>query len=318
MTDGRDVFYDEAIEAAEGLRAGRTRRRAPALHPLHLGLDGEAEGDPAHHRRLPDRGRGDPQARLRPEARRGRLLVRGRRRLGHRPHLHRLRPAAQRRDLGDVGGRARLPRQGRLVGAHRALRGDDLLHGADRDPRLHEVGRRVPGQARPLVAAAAGHGRRADQPEGVAVVLEGDRRRRLPDRRHLVADRDRPHHDHDAAGRPGRQARFGGDAAARDRRRRPSTRTARRSRARRGCWHWAAVAGDAADAVQGGRPLHGDLLLEFGKRPTSSATPRARTTTATSGSSDASTTSSTSPATGSRPPRSSRRSSPTRRSPSAA
>ena len=39
--------------------AGRARRRAPALHPLLLGLDGEAEGDPAHHRRLPDRGRLD-------------------------------------------------------------------------------------------------------------------------------------------------------------------------------------------------------------------------------------------------------------------
>ena len=48
---------------------------------------------------------------------------------------------------------------------------------------------------------------------------------------------------------------------------------------------------------------------------TSSATPRARTRTATSGSSGASTTSSTSPATGSRPPRWSPRSSPTRRSP---
>ena len=56
--------------------ARRARRRAPALHPLHLRLDGEAEGHPAHHRRLSDRGRRDPQVRLRPEARRGRLLVR--------------------------------------------------------------------------------------------------------------------------------------------------------------------------------------------------------------------------------------------------
>ena len=31
----------------------------------------------------------------------------------------------------------------------RALQGDALLHRADRDPRLHQVGRRVPGQARP-------------------------------------------------------------------------------------------------------------------------------------------------------------------------
>ena len=73
---------------------------------------------------------------------------------------------------------------------------------ADRDPRVHEVGRRVPGASTTCqLAAAARHGRRADQPEGLALVLEGDRRRALPDRRHLVADRDRRDHDHDAAGR---------------------------------------------------------------------------------------------------------------------
>ena len=47
--------------AARGRRRrvpGRAaRRRAPALHPLHVRLDGEAEGHPAHHRRLPDRRR---------------------------------------------------------------------------------------------------------------------------------------------------------------------------------------------------------------------------------------------------------------------
>ena len=43
--------------------------RAPALHPLHLRLDREAEGDPAHDRRLHDRRHRDPPLRLRPEAR---------------------------------------------------------------------------------------------------------------------------------------------------------------------------------------------------------------------------------------------------------
>ena len=42
------------------------------------------------------------------------------------------------------------PHGGPLVGDRRALRRDDHLHGADRDPRLHEVGRRAPAQARPL------------------------------------------------------------------------------------------------------------------------------------------------------------------------
>ncbi len=110
MTEGRDHFWHELVEAADaGLPAGGDGRRGPALHPLHLGLDREAEGDPAHHRRLPDRGHRHPQARLRSQGRR-RLLVRGRHRLGHRPLLHRLRPARQRRDQRHVRGRARTTR----------------------------------------------------------------------------------------------------------------------------------------------------------------------------------------------------------------
>ena len=37
------------------------------------------------------------------------------------------------------------PQQGDLVGAGRALQGDDPLRGADRDPHLHQVGGRDPG-----------------------------------------------------------------------------------------------------------------------------------------------------------------------------
>ena len=173
------------------VRARAARRRAPAVRPLHVGLDGEAQGRPSHHRRLPARRHLHAPLRVRPEAGHRRLLVRGRRRLGHGPQLHRLRAALQRRDQRHVRGRARLSGQGHLVGDRRALRGDDPVHGADRDPRLHEVGSRVPGQARSLLAAPAGHRRRADQPEGMALVPQGDRRRALPDRRHLVADGDR-------------------------------------------------------------------------------------------------------------------------------
>ena len=69
------------------------RRRASAVRPLHERLDGQAQGRAAHHRRLPDRRQRHPPLRVRPQARRGRVLVRGRRRLGHRPLLHRLRAA---------------------------------------------------------------------------------------------------------------------------------------------------------------------------------------------------------------------------------
>ena len=48
--------------------------------------------------------------------RRRHLLVHGRRRLGHRPQLHRLRPARQRRDHADVRGRAELSRRSAASG----------------------------------------------------------------------------------------------------------------------------------------------------------------------------------------------------------
>ena len=96
--------------------------RGPALPALHLGHDGQAQGHHAHHRRLPHPGRVHPQVRLRPPPRDRRLLVRGRHRLGHRPQLHRLRAARQRRHVGDLRGHARHPRQGPAVGHRRALR----------------------------------------------------------------------------------------------------------------------------------------------------------------------------------------------------
>ena len=147
MTRGpRRLLRRGAGGGRPGVPGRAARRRAPALHPLHLRLDREAEGDPAHDRRLHDRRHRDPPLRLRPQARVRRLLVRRRRRLGHRPLLHRLRAALQRRHQRDVGGGARLPAQGDLVGAGRALQGDDPLRGADRDPHLHQVGRGDPGR----------------------------------------------------------------------------------------------------------------------------------------------------------------------------
>ena len=64
------------------------------------------------------------------------VLVRGRRRLGHRPQLHRLRAALQRHDRRDVRGDAGLPRQGPLVGDRRALR-VDILYTAPTAIRTH-------------------------------------------------------------------------------------------------------------------------------------------------------------------------------------
>ncbi len=131
---------------------------------------------------------------------RGRVLVRCRHRLDHRPQLHRLRAALQPDDVGPVRGDARLPRQGPVVVDRREVQGDDPLHRADGDPLAHEMGAGVRAAARPHVAAPAGLRRRADQPGGVDLVPRAHRQRPHADRRHLVADGDRDGPDHAAAG----------------------------------------------------------------------------------------------------------------------
>ena len=159
MQDGRDVWFDEAIEAAD---AECPAEPLDAEHPLYIlytsgstakpkGIlhttGGYLTGVAYTHKYVFD---------LKPDsdvywcgADVGWVT-------GHTYIVY--GPAGQRGHQRDVRGRARLPGQGRLVGRHRALRGDDLLHRAHGDPRLHEVGRGVPGQARPVLAAPAGHG----------------------------------------------------------------------------------------------------------------------------------------------------------------
>ena len=124
------------------------------------------------------------------------------------------------------------PGQRPVLVDHREVRRHDLLHRADGDPHVHEVGRRGAGQARPVEPAGARHGRRADQPRGVDVVPRAHRRRALPDRRHVVADRDRRDHDQPAARGDHDQAGLGDVPAARHRRR--GRRRRRRSRSTRG------------------------------------------------------------------------------------
>ena len=103
-------------------------------------------------------------------------------------------------------------------------------------------------------------------PGGVDVVSRERRRRALPDRRHVVADRDGRPHDHAAAGRDAAGSRIVHAAAAghhgRDRRR---DRPRRRQRARRHPRHQAAVAGD--DPHDLGRPgALQEVLLPRGAR----------------------------------------------------
>ena len=149
----RDVWWHDVVDRQSAEHdAAAARRRAPALHPLHLRHDRQAQGHPAHHRRLPHPGRLHPPRGLRPQAGDRRLLVHRRHRLGDRPLLHRVRPAGQRRDQRHVRGHPGHPAPGPLLGDRREVRRHDPLHRADRDPHVHEVGRRHPRQVRPVVA----------------------------------------------------------------------------------------------------------------------------------------------------------------------
>ena len=74
---------------------------------------------------------------------------------------------------------------------------------------LEREGRRVGDAPFAAIAAPARHGRRADQPGRVGMVLARRRRRPLPGRRHLVADRDRRHPHLAASRRDGDEAGFG-------------------------------------------------------------------------------------------------------------
>ena len=128
-------WFEEAVgEPAEGMRAGSHGRGGSAVHPLHLGLHRQAQGRAAHERRLSRLRVDDARAGVR-RARGRHLLVHGRRRLGHRSQLRRVRPARERRDHGDVRRRAELSRRGPLLADRRQAQGHDLLHGADRDSR---------------------------------------------------------------------------------------------------------------------------------------------------------------------------------------
>jgi hypothetical protein len=161
---------------------------------------------------------------------------------------------------------------------------------ADGDPDPHEVGTGVRPEARPLLAAPARLGRRADQPRGLGLVPRAHRRRPHAGRRHVVADRDRDDPDHAASGRDDAQARLG-DEAVPGRRRRRLRRAGQRGRARRrGLPRPAApVAGDVARDLQGRRALPRDVLVEVPDAYFAATAPGS-TRTATSGCSAASTT----------------------------
>jgi hypothetical protein len=177
-----------------------------------------------------------------------------------------------------------------LVGDHREVQGHDPLHRADAIRTFMKWGEESR-PARPVVAAAARLGRRADQPRGVDLVPRAHRRRPLPGRRHLVADRDRRDHDHPLPGVTDDQARLGDDAAARASR--PTSSTTRATGAqRRAATSCSPSRGRRCCAASGATTSATRRPTGRGSRGcTSPATAPRRTRTATSGCSAGSTTS---------------------------
>ena len=138
--------------------------------------------------------------RLRHQARDRRVLDRRGHRLGDRPQLHRLRPARQRRHLGHLRGHARRRRPRPVVADRRGVQGQILYTAPTTIRTLMKWGEELPGGARPVEPARSSDrwaSRSTPRPGcGTAAMSGGDR---CPDRRHVVADRDRRHHDHAVA-----------------------------------------------------------------------------------------------------------------------
>ena len=230
---------------------------------------------------------------VRPQADR-RLLVHGGRRLGHRPHLHHLRPArgAARprscsracRPIPDAGRFWKMIQDHKVTvfyTAPTAIR-SLIKAGADLPKKYDLSSLRILGTVGEPI-----------NPEAWMWYHTHRRRRALPDRRHLVADRDRRPHDHAAARRHAAQARLLHAAAARhhgrDRRRDRPGRGEGQGRHPR---HQAPVAVDDPHHLGRSGALSRRATTPRTSRASTTwpATARTATSTATSGSWAASTT----------------------------
>ena len=154
--------------------AGADGLRGPPLPALHLRHDGQAEGDHAHHRRLPGRHRATHRLifDIKPDDVYWCMADIG----WVTGHCYIVYGPLANATTGIIYEGARLPRQGPMGPDRRELPRHHPVHRPDRHPRPDEVRARAVRARRPLVAAAARLGRRADQPRGVGLVLEVHRR----------------------------------------------------------------------------------------------------------------------------------------------
>ena len=135
-------------------------------------------------------------------SRRRNLLVHRRCRLGHRAQLYRLRPARQRRDDADVRGRAELSRTRRASGRSSTSTRSTIFYTAPTAIRAlmregEDYVRKTSRRSLRLLGTVG----EPINPEAWLWYYDHVGDAALPDRRYLVADRDRRHPDHPAARR---------------------------------------------------------------------------------------------------------------------
>jgi acetyl-CoA synthetase len=133
MSDGRDHWYHDLM--ARPTRCAPPSRWTPSscCSSSTPPAPRAAEGDHAHERGLPHAGRLHAQVRVRPPPETDVYWCTADVGLGHRPQLHRLRPARERCDAGHVRGRAELPR--RTTGCGRSSRSTASRSSTPRRPR---------------------------------------------------------------------------------------------------------------------------------------------------------------------------------------
>ena len=282
----RDLWWHEVVD--DGVADATTPTRSTAStrsSPLHERHDRQAEGHPAHDRRLPDRRDVHDEAGLRPAsdddifwctADIGWVT-------GHSYVVY--GPLANGATVLMYEGAPNQPGPDRFWEHHREVRRHDLLHGADRDPRVHELGRRVARRSttcRRCACSARSASRSTPRRGcGTASVIGGER---CP-----IVD---TWWQTETGGimispLPGATPTKPGSATrplpGHRRRRRRQGRHAVRAERGRLPRDQAAVAVDAAHDLRRPRALREDVLRRDRRAATSPATARAATRTATSG-----------------------------------
>ena len=209
-TDGRDVWWHDVVGQAVG-RAHRrgVRRRAPALHPLHLRHHREAEGHPAHLGRLPS---------PRPSYTHHAVF-------DHKPgesvywctadigwvtgHSYIVYgPLANGATSDHVRGHPEHPARGPALGDHPEIRRLHLLHRAHPDPHVHEVGcKEIPDKYDLTSLKVLGSVGESINPEAWMWYREHVGHNNCPIVDNLVADRDRRDDDRPTARRDHDEAR---------------------------------------------------------------------------------------------------------------